>query len=383
MYKKILIGVGVLTVALIVCANVFKKTADVVIFSCMEDYRLDQLKKDLNENFKNIDISIQYMSTGSLMSRLKSEKAKTSADIVLGIEATNTEILLNDNPNLFHNLNAEFTTADSKPSEKYTEDILQSIPTTSYKEGSLCKYHVFDKEAGCIIVNKTLLEEKGKAIPTSFDDLLKDDYKGLICMPDPLYSGTGYYWFNGLVSCWGEQDAIDYFKALDKNMVKGGGYTTSGSRPLLMLQSNEAAIALGMSFQVNRYLNTADPNDPDLDVLYFDITDKTGAVEETYKKASPYTLYTMAVINTKWENDYVAEVYRYIYNEWTYKDKYMFDPETIYKKQNEQEFKDLTQQNFGNYKFASSYMPMKSVFDGDYKLGLLDKWSTWRNEYGK
>ena len=45
---------------------------------------------------------------------------------------------------------------------------------------------------GCIIINTKVLEEKGLAKPASYEDLLKPEYKGLISMPNPKSSGTGY-----------------------------------------------------------------------------------------------------------------------------------------------------------------------------------------------
>lgn len=379
MYKKILLVTGILTIALLVVANVVKTRADVVIFSTMEDYRLDQLSKDLKKKFPNKSIAIQYMSTGELVSRLKTDDINTNCDIIMGLEATNAEILLKEKPDILYNLNDAFKD-EYAPENIYDADVLSKIPETSYKPGEIVKYHIMDKEAGCIIVNTKVLEEKKLEAPESFEELLDPKYKGLICMPDPVYSGTGYYWFNGLVSTWGEDNAIEYFEALDDNFINNG-YTTSGSGPLKYLESKQAGIGLGMSFQVAKYLHDNQSIDHGIDMLYFDITGSDGT---KYESSSPYTLYTMGVVNTKWGKEGVEDVYRYIYNEWNMIDKYMFDPETIYKSQNTKEFKDLVTQYFGDYKFAKSYMPMQNIFDPDYKVKLLDDWSKWRNEkYGK
>ena len=376
MYKKILLGTGVLTIALIVLACVFSSRADVVIFSTAEDYRLDQLANDLKQKFPDKSIAIQYMSTGELRSKLENEDINTSCDIVFGLEATNADLLLKSKPGILYDMVNDFV-GEWAPSNIYDEEVLSTIPEEYYKEGVTCKYHLFDKEAGCIMVNTKMLQEKSLPIPESFDDLIKPIYEGLICMPDPVKSGTGYYWLNGFVSCWGLEATHDYMAKLDKNMMPNG-YTPSGSGPLKNLKKGDAAIALGMSFQAAKEIYD-DPTLP-IKMLYFDIKDADGTI---YQKASPYTLYTMGVVNTKWNKEGVREVYRYLYEEWIYKDKYMFDPEVIYKKQSTKEFTDLVQTYFGDYSFPTSYMPMKEIFNGKYKQDLLETWETWRNKnYG-
>lgn len=377
MYKKILIGTGIITLALIVVAGVINNKTDIVIYTSLEDYRIEKLSIDLKREFSNKSIAIQYMSTGELVSRLRNEDVGTAADIVIGIEATNCEILLKEKPNIFKDLSSVYT-GDYSVKNLYDESVLKDIPQSSYKENEYCKYHIFDKEAGCIIVNTKVLADKQLPVPTSFNDLLNPQYNGLICMPDPSYSGTGYYWVNGLASSWGEQKAMEYFEELNKNFAKNG-YPQSGSGPLRMLERGEAAIGLGMSFQVAKsiYDNKDNPN-YNINMTYFDITDSDG---KTYSKASPYTLYTMALVNSKMQKEGVLDVYNYIYKEWTLKDKYESDPEKIYKTlQDTEDFKNKVKENFGEYIFPNSYMPMKSVFDANYKKKLLEAWSAWKDK---
>lgn len=47
--------------------------------------------------------------------------------------------------------------------------------------------------------------DKAAAIPTSYTDLLDPQYKGLISMPSPATSGTGYMFLRQLVDKWGEE----------------------------------------------------------------------------------------------------------------------------------------------------------------------------------
>ena len=83
------------------------------------------------------------------------------------------------------------------------------------------------------------LEEKNLAVPTSYADLLKPEYKGLVSMPNPKSSGTGYMFLKSLVNAWGEEEAFAYFDQLAENILQ---FTSSGSGPVNALVQGEAAI---------------------------------------------------------------------------------------------------------------------------------------------
>ena len=204
----------------------------IVIFTSLEDYRITQLEADLKKNLPNQNVVVQYLDTGTLVSRLQSEGTSSDCDIALGVEATNMEKLISGNSALFADLS-------SYDSSHYLDELLQY---PSYLAGKPV-YHIFDKEAGSIILNTKVLADHGLTAPTSFADLLDSKYKGLIEMPNPKTSGTGYYFLNGLVSSWGEEKALAYFDSLSSNIKE---FTTSGSGPVKALNRDEIAIGLGM-----------------------------------------------------------------------------------------------------------------------------------------
>ncbi len=72
-----------------------------------------------------------------------------------------------------------------------------------------------------IIVNTAAL--KGKPVPTSFADLLKPEYKGLIAYDDPTIHGTSFTFVYGINQVLGGgadmNKGFDYLKALDANIV--------------------------------------------------------------------------------------------------------------------------------------------------------------------
>ncbi len=313
----------------------------VVIYTPLEDYRIAYLETRLKEEFPNRNVVVQYLDTGTALSRLQSEGTATDCDIAIGIEAANTEMLLKANPDLFEALDGYDTSVFL--------DELMTYP--SAKKGHP-KYHFLDKEAGSIIINEKLLEEKGLDKPTSFADLLDEKYKGLIMMPNPKTSGTGYYFFNGLVSEWGEEAALDYFGKLSSNVRE---FSTSGSGPVKSLLRDETAIGLGMTFQAVKLIGESGRTD-DFDIVYFE-------------EGSPYTLYTNAVIKGKMQKEGVREIYDFIFNKFVPEDKAKFVPEAIYKAAYQPKIE------IQDYPTNVTYMSMKGLFDPDYKTALLDKWS--------
>ena len=312
----------------------------IVIFTPLEDYRIAYLESRLKEEFPHKTVVVQYMDTGTVLSRLLAEGKNTDCDIVLDIEAANAEMLLQHDPDLFETL-------DGYDISKYLDDVMGY---DSAKEGHP-KYHILGKEAGSIILNEKLLNERGLEAPTSFDDLLDEKYRGRIMMPNPKTSGTGYYFYNGLVSEWGETAALDFFNRLSSNIRE---FSASGSGPVKALLRDEIAIGLGMTFQAAKLLGESG-RASDYKITFFE-------------EGSPFSLFTNGVIKGKMAKEGVKEVYDFIFNKFVPEDKAKFNPETIYKASYQPACE------IANYPTNVKYMSMKGLFDPDYKNNLLDKW---------
>lgn len=359
MYKISLLLVGLVSLFLLgINSTYFSRTTNILIYSTLEDFRIKALEEQFKIRFPDKNIAIQYMDTGTIVSRLMSEGKGTDCDIFLGIEATNAHMLLNNSSELFEDLSKypEYNTF------RYDNSVLPSSDLSGFENGKI-SYHIWDKEAGSIILNIKYLKENNLPEPMSFEDLLNPIYKHSIMMPNPKTSGTGYYFLNGLVSAWGEEEALNYFGELNKNIKE---FSTSGSGPVKALDRGEIGIGLGMNFQAVTYAN----NNPDLKIKYFE-------------EGSPYSLYTMGVIKGKFAKPGVKEVYDYVFGVndpandpdnmdvgFTRLDKMMFDPEIIYKP----EYTPTCL--IPNYPdiYSIKYIDMKGIFSPEHKFALLDKW---------
>jgi iron(III) transport system substrate-binding protein len=92
-------------------------------------------------------------------------------------------------------------------------------------------------------VNEKLLKEKGLAVPETWKELGDARYKGLIAMPNPNTSGTGYVMMTTIVQIYGDDAGFELVKAIHKNVAQ---YTRSGGDPSLLAGRGE--VAVGVSF---------------------------------------------------------------------------------------------------------------------------------------
>lgn len=275
----------VLTVLFAGCANKPK----VVIYSSAEEYRNDHFRKRLQEEFPQYDIIIEYLTTGTHAAKLKAEGTKTECDISFDLEY-----------GYFQSLEDVFADLSRYDSSMYLEDLLPSS-----------KYFPTYRNSGAIIINRSTLEERGLPVPTSYEDLLRPEYKGLISMPNPKSSGTGYIFLKSLVNAWGEEPAFDYFAKLSENILQ---YTSSGSGPVNALLQGEVAIGLGMTGQAVMAIN----NGADLQVAFFE-------------EGAPFNVYGFGIIEGKQNRKEVEEVFRFLNEVLVREDKELFFPEPIYK----------------------------------------------------
>ncbi len=92
-------------------------------------------------------------------------------------------------------------------------------------------------------VNERLLKEKGLAVPTTWKDLANPRYKGLVAMPNPNTSGTGYTALATIVQIYGEQAGFDLLKQIHRNIAQ---YTRGGADPGPLTGRGE--IGIGVTF---------------------------------------------------------------------------------------------------------------------------------------
>lgn len=296
----------------------------VVIYTSSDENEIKLISERLSSKFPDYEIVIEYIATGNHAAKLKAEGIATECDITYDLEYGYMEML--DKDGIF----AELTDYDTSI---YVDDLVVSknyLPTLRY--------------GGAIIVNTKVLQEKGLPEPVSYNDLLKDEYKGLVSMPNPKASGTGYMFYKSLVNAWGEAQALEYFDKLSENILQ---YTSSGSGPVNALVQEEVAVGIGMTSHAA--LKITEGNN--LKILFFD-------------EGSPYAACGTAIIKGKETRKAVQEVFRYFYEELTAEICKTLYPEQIYK--------NITY-TMENYPKNIKYADMSNNTPEE-KERLLEKW---------
>ena len=295
----------------------------VIIYSSDEDYINAYFQERLNEQFPDYDITIEYLPTGENAARLMAEGTDTPCDIVWGLEV-----------GYLDNLTANLADISQYDKSNYVEDM---------KIGDN-KYLVAHRYSGCIVVNTEQLADKGLAIPQSYQDLLKEEYKNLIAMPNPKSSGTGYIYLKSLVNAWGEEAAFDYFDQLSGTVLQ---FTSSGSGPINSLVQGEIAIAMGMTSQAVIEINNGQP----FEILFFE-------------EGAPYTACGYGIIEGKQNKAAVQEVFDFFYSTLIHEEKEKFLPEQIFADQ---------VNTIENYPTGIVYSDM-SGNTAEEKTRLLENW---------
>lgn len=324
--KRILAGLlaAVIALAGVGCSGNTKNSDNkVVIYSGAEEYRNEYFQKRLNEKFPEYEIKVEYMSTGSLAAKLISEAGDSACDIAYDIEAGYVDKL--------QGVLADLSAYDAS---MFMDELVDPGKKV------LPEY----RNSGCIAINPEVLASENLPEPTSYEDLLKPEYKGLISMPNPKSSGTGYMFLKNLVNAWGEEEAFAYFDQLADNISQ---FTSSGSGPVNALIQKEAGIGLAMTAQAVREINNGDH----LKILFFE-------------EGSPYTAYYYGMVKGKENREAVKSVFDFFYTDLVAEDKEHFAPEKIYKD------RDFT---IENYPADIPYGDMSND-SGAEKSRLLEKW---------
>ena len=252
--------IGVALAACLLTGGCGKKDDEnrVVIYSSAEEYRNEYFQKRLDEEFPEYDIVIEYMPSGNQAARIQAEGKDTEADILFDIDYGYVESL--------------------EPYLAKLDEYDQSIFMDDAQSES-GKYLPEYRNGGAIIINLDVLEEKGLTEPTCYEDLLGKEWKGLVSMPNPKSSGTGYMFLKSLVNAWGEEEAFKYFDDLSENILQ---FTSSGSGPVNALVQGEVAVGLGMTAQAVTAINDG----ANLKIVYFE-------------EGSPFSLYGYGIVSGK------------------------------------------------------------------------------------
>jgi iron(III) transport system substrate-binding protein len=301
-----------------------KEDNQVVFYLTSEDFRIEYFQNRMKEQFPNYTVIFNYMGTGNLAAKLTAEGAETECDIIGELDASYLEGMLDNLADL----------------SSYDSSVFLDFLVPAHH-----KYLPMGKGSGCIIYREDFLSARNLPVPASYDDLLKPEYKGIISMPNPKSSSTGFFFLRNLINVRGEDAAFAYFDQLAENILQ---FTSSGSGPVNALTQGEAGIGLGLTYQAVTVLNEGVP----LTITFFE-------------EGSPYLTYGTAIIKGKENKKAVKEVFEFFLTKLVYEDKELYQPEQIFKVQ---------PNNIPHYPQNVTAADMTGIENLAEKQRILEKW---------
>ncbi len=189
----------------------------------------------------DLDINIIRLSTGELGARMLAEKDNPQADVVWGWAVTDMEQFI-----------------PRGMLEAYKPKGVERLEKRFVHPQFI--YAGIDMYIAAFCVNTKVMKEKNLPMPKGWNDLLDPRFKGLVTMPNPVASGTGFLQVASILQMHGakegKEDGWEFLKKLDKNI---GQYIKSGSRPAKMTAAGEFAVGASFEFVVAELIKQGFP----------------------------------------------------------------------------------------------------------------------------
>ncbi len=216
------------------------------------------MEADVLEGFQikypKINIERVNMSSGPIASRVLAEMDNPKADVIWGLYESYM-ITLKDKGAIQPYAPKDVAAVDS-----------QFVDTDNFYTGA-------DVTLMGWAANTDTLTQKGLAVPETWDDLVKPEYKGLVGVASPAQSGTGMTFMTCLYDM---NNGWDYIDKLNENVFQ---YNSSGGAA--GRQAARGEVAIGMTY----------------DTAIIGLAGEGFPVQVVFPKNTCYTVETAALIN--------------------------------------------------------------------------------------
>ena len=159
------------------------------------------------------DVTVVFLASGdsgAMLNKAVLTKNAPLADLLFGV----------DNTFLSRALESEIF-------EAYDAPALVEIPT-EFKLDAENRAIPVDFGDVCINYDKAYFAEKGLGLPTSLEDLLKDEYRELLVVENPATSSPGLAFLMATIAHFGEDGYLNYWLGLrDNGVVVADGWETA------------------------------------------------------------------------------------------------------------------------------------------------------------
>ncbi len=189
----------------------------------------DQFTKDTG-----IEVDYVRLSAGECITRMEAEKANPQVSVLLG-----------------GSVDTIVSAYEKGLIEKYTSPNMEYI-VDEYKDNMDGIYTPYSLVVTCFASNTKLLDQLGIPAPTSWEELLRPELKGNVCMAHPATSGAAYTAFSSILQCFSEEEGFDYLKKLNDSIIQ---YTKAGAAPIRMAGLEETTVAVCYDLDAHTIIN--------------------------------------------------------------------------------------------------------------------------------
>jgi iron(III) transport system substrate-binding protein len=206
-----------------------------LVYTALETDQLKAYQEGFNKVHPDIEIKWVRDSTGVITAKLLAEKANPQADAVMGVAASSLALL--DKQGMLI---------------PYAPINLDAIMSQYRDKKNPPAWFGMDVWGATVCFNTVEAQKRNIPKPETWKDLTKPIYKGMIVMPNPASSGTGYFDVTAWLALFGDDNGKGggwkYMDALHENIMQ---YTHSGSKPCVMAGNGEAVIGISFEYRAN------------------------------------------------------------------------------------------------------------------------------------
>ena len=200
--------------------------SQILVYTAMEADQVTPIIDSFERDHPEIDVTVVRDSTGVITARVLAEAAQPRADVVWGLAATG--LLAIEQKGLL---------------EPYAPAGLDHIAPQFRDEQSPPRWVGTGILMTAFAANTPELKRRKLPVPRSFDDLTDPALRGLVTMPNPASSGTGFLIVCGLLQARGEEAGWACLDRLHANVAQ---YTHSGSKPATMAAAGEYPVGVSL-----------------------------------------------------------------------------------------------------------------------------------------